>query len=118
MLLAKHLCASASDAAVALYQRMAAAVARSSACSDGSVILACAPCCHHKGLDYASYAGRGWWERQGLDEREFQLARQLIFLSKATEFWLSNLTFQSLAPPKLKRRWVDVLEALGTTTRG
>lgn len=86
MPLAKHLCASATDAAVALYQRMAAAVARSSASFDGSVVLACAPCCHHKGPDYASYAGRAWWERQGLDEREFQLARQLIFLSKARHF--------------------------------
>eukprot|EP00392_Amoebophrya_sp_AT5.2_P000561 g562.t1 len=108
VLLAKHLCANASDLAT----KLAADLLE----QNKLALFACAPCCHHKGLEYGDYVGRGeWWEGSlGFTEREFALCRQLIYLSK-----VPTLHASTCRRWRLRHLFPDVaeLKALGILAR-
>ena len=72
LLLAKHLCGSASDAAVRAAVKLGPRRA--------SLVLA--PCCHPQ-IAWETYAGRAWLEGHGIDESAFGVLRDVVRATRA-----------------------------------
>ena len=72
LLLAKHLCGSASDAAVRAAVKLGPRRA--------SLVLA--PCCHPQ-ITWETYAGRAWLEGHGIDESAFGVLRDVVRATRA-----------------------------------
>ena len=70
LLLGKHFCGAASDVAV-----------RAATILGLDATLALAPCCHPQ-ITWETYAGRSWLEARGFDERQFEILKDLVRLSK------------------------------------
>ena len=70
LVLAKHFCGAASDAAVA-----------SAVASRKVSVAAIAPCCHPQ-IEWDSYAGRGYLEGLGFSREDFAVFLEFIFMSR------------------------------------